>query len=136
MGEQVAHRELRADAVLGEWLSRWIERMGVAFEAARGEANVGRHRDVASVDVLGNPIVCRVGAFADHDSLDPGSFRHAKPGIGDHENGEPVAPGDPDYLLLHGAGVRVDVNRGHGQAGRKWGITSSANRSSAARDCG
>ena len=85
------------------------------FEAAGGQRDIGGDDDVAFSRALGDPVVGRVRAVGDHHALDQRAVRQPHPAVGDEMHDQPVPLRHPHHLVLHGAGVGVDVEGdGHG----------------------
>jgi hypothetical protein len=106
-----------ASAFLGERLARRANNLRPPLEAACGERDVGRHRDVARPDTLGNPVVRRIRAIRHHDAADEGTFGQPHPGIRDEMDDETMPLGDAHGLVLDWAGVGVDVEDGEWDLG-------------------
>ena len=81
------------------------------LEAAGGKRDVGGDGDIALADARGDPVVGRVGAVGDDHALDQRTLGQAHEGVRHEVDGEPVPLGHAHGLVLHGAGVGVDVDR-------------------------
>jgi hypothetical protein len=83
------------------------------------EGNVGRDDDVAPAGALGDPVVGGIGAVGDDDAADQRPLGQAHPSVGDEMDGEAMPLRHAHGLVLHGAGVGVDVEGGgHGPLGK------------------
>ena len=92
--------------------------LGAGFHAAARQRHVRGDDDVAAPGALGDPVVRLVHAGADDDALDKRIARHRDRAVADDEDFERsalerMALGDAINLLLHRAGVGVDVEGDH-----------------------
>ena len=86
------------------------------LQAARGQRDVGGDDDVALAGTLGDPVVGGVRAVGDDHALDQRPLGQAHQAVRHEVDDEPVPLGHAHGLVLHGAGVGVDVEGG-GQSG-------------------
>ncbi|MNR12323.1 hypothetical protein D3C85_1286730 [compost metagenome] len=104
-----------------------LQRLGPGLQAAVGQGDVCGDDDVAGDGALGDPVVGHVGAGVDHHLFDQGLARDIDPGVRHYEDLEAVAAGHAIDLLLHGAGVGVDVEGGgHGGFMARWASREKA----------
>ena len=72
---------------------------------------------MSPVPAGGDPVVGSVGPIRDHHTLDQRPQRQPHVGVGHEVHCQSMPLSHPDRLVLHGAGVGVDVDRsGHGQS--------------------
>src|SRR6185312_8397966 len=83
---EIAHAQRSADIVRREGVAVGPENTRALGQAARGERDVGRNRDIAGLDVIGDPVVCCVRALRHDDSLDQGMRTRAYAAIADDED--------------------------------------------------
>jgi hypothetical protein len=112
---QIARRERHADRVFGEWLAVRRQHDRAFLHAAARQGHVGGDDDVAAAGAFCNPVVGLIHAAADHDALHYLISRDRNRAVADDEDFERRALermplGHAIHLLLHRAGIGVDVN--------------------------
>ena len=98
----------------GERLAVRRDHLGARFDAAAGQRNIRGDDDIALAGALRDPVVGGVHAGTGGDALDQRILRHADEIARDHADGQAVPGGDAIDLVLHRAGVGVDIDAGGG----------------------
>ena len=88
------------------------DHLGAGLDAAAGERNIRGDDDVALAGALRDPVVGGVHAGAGGDALDQRILRHADEIARDHADRQAVPDRDAINLVLHRAGVGVDIDAG------------------------
>jgi hypothetical protein len=88
-----------------------------AFRQRSAEQNVARHHHVARACGLGDPVVRRVKAIANHDPRNQWMIWHPQMAVADDDHRYPAPPRDLIDLVLYRAGVGIDQDSliGHGR---------------------
>lgn len=113
---QIAHAQRHANAIFSKRFARRTEHARAALEASRSQRNVGGHRDVALADLLGDPIVCRIGPLCDRDVSYERVSAWSEPAIADDVDDKSVTAGHPLDFRLHRTGIAVDIYLKHGSS--------------------
>src|SRR5262249_54777906 len=104
-----------ANHVGGEDFCGGRDYFGGALESAGGERDVVGDHDIASPCPIRDPVVGDVGACIDQDEPDARLGGRADEGVGDDDHIPADAAADLVDFFLHGTGVGVDVDGGHGR---------------------
>ena len=75
-------------------------------------------------DAIGDPVVSGIRSFRNDDAVDQRTFGQAHEGVGDEMDRQGMPLGDAEGLILHGAGVGIDVDRR--MAGLGFGFAAHA----------
>ena len=93
---------------------------GARLHAAAGQRNVGGDDNRARPGAGGDPVVGGVRRRAGGDALNPGIVGHADEALRHDAHRKPVAGGDAIHLLLHRAGIGIDIDaNGGGSIGHR-----------------
>ena len=106
---QVAGGQRHADGGFGEGLAAGADDLGARLHAAAGQRDVRGDDDSARRRPLGDPVIRRVKAAVDDDALDHRRLRHQHEAVGHHPDLQAIAAGDTVDLVLHRAGIGIDV---------------------------
>ncbi len=102
------------------------ERAGVLLDAAVGERDVLGHHDVPRADTLGDPVIRNVRAVRDdglgHERM---AVKAEHAAVGHEMDMNPVPFGDPDDLVLHRAGVGIDIDFEHERIEGRCGYSAA-----------
>ena len=112
IGHQIAHRQRHADRLFGERLAVRRDHLGAGFHAAAGERDVRGDDDIALAGALRDPVVGGIHAGPRSDALDQRILRHADEIARDHADRQAVPDRDAIDLVLHRAGVGIDIDAG------------------------
>ena len=112
IGHQIAHRQRHADRLFGERLAVRRDHLGACFHAAAGERDIRGNDDIAFAGALRDPVVGGIHAGTGGDALDQRILRHADEIARDHADRQAVPDRDAIDLVLHRAGVGIDIDAG------------------------
>ena len=96
----------------GERLAVRRDHFGARFHAAAGERDVDGDDDIAFSRALRDPVVGGVHAGTGGDALDQRILRHADEIARDHADRQAMPVRDAIDLVLHRAGVGIDIDAG------------------------
>jgi hypothetical protein len=114
IGHQVAHRQRHADGLFRERLAVGSDDIRARLDAACCKRDVGSDDDIAFLHPFRNPVVRGIHAAARGNPLDQRMVGHADEIARYHADRKAMALGDAINLVLHRAGIGIDVNTGHG----------------------
>ncbi len=111
---QIAGGQRETDRVFGEGAPVRRDHLGAGFDAAARQRHVRGDDDIAGACALGDPVVRLIHAGADQDSFNKPIPRNCDRAVADDQDFQRhalarMALGDAIHLLLHRAGVGVDV---------------------------
>src|SRR5437588_3076572 len=109
---QIAHRQRHSDRGFRERLAVRCDHLGAGLHAPARQRDIRSDDDIAWACALRNPVVGGIHAWAGRDTFDQRLPRHADEIAGNHADRQAMPDGNAIDLVLHRAGVGIDINPG------------------------